>query len=287
MCEQKNYSKDERFNIWYDKKESGTYRKSSTNIHIIHLTDIHLYLGSKPEEKKGQKSAFSNVCDKIQQRFKKETTYILITGDLANSNDAVTINKEFDEFVKILKDKLNGFENILLCPGNHDYGSGGFIYRKDSHAYFNELFKNTTVIDSLKEKPLPDEKILFIGLNSMTNPNRFNYTLRANNGKINNDDLTSLTNIRTSSEFKDYIKIIYMHHAAFTEDCPEKPKKKIINSKKFEDELKEPNQTSILLYGHRHIDREPFNPEDKDNIHVIESNALYKADGYYVIEIKQ
>ncbi len=81
---------------------------------IIHLSDLHLGYSDCIEK---AERIFQNII----KREKTEGTVIIITGDIVDKGAS---KEDLVAGLKLLAElRGNGF-TVLLCPGNHDYGTG-------------------------------------------------------------------------------------------------------------------------------------------------------------------
>lgn len=135
--------------------------KGLNALNIIHLTDLHFDSNAKLARLTAL--AHSEFITNID----KETTYLLITGDIATKGDIISYQfaQPFIEDVFIKTGKIKR-SNIILCPGNHDFA------RANGLAAFNEFSR------SVRDDPVfifnsdnvileKVDDILFCSLNSM------------------------------------------------------------------------------------------------------------------------
>ena len=126
-------------------------------INILHISDLHLE-DFKPEDKDLIKSRFQekNFIDKLFSSIKKycsELTYIIITGDLANTGSS----KEYfivREFLDKMMQELE-FEKgrVLICPGNHDIN-----WKKSQKAFYNAA---ANALNNEEDAPKENESYKF------------------------------------------------------------------------------------------------------------------------------
>ncbi|XCN72488.1 MAG: metallophosphoesterase [Candidatus Electrothrix aestuarii] len=124
---------------------------------IIHLTDLHIGIDECDQVMK-------NIVANIKEKTTPASDYIIvITGDLVDKvDDSLSTYMQAKEYIDELKQ--SGFNNILIVPGNHDYGTGNH-QEKEYVGLFNKTFLGNEFI----KYPILDriDEIAFIGLNSM------------------------------------------------------------------------------------------------------------------------
>ncbi|HPO14542.1 MAG TPA: metallophosphoesterase [Candidatus Hydrogenedentes bacterium] len=203
---------------------------------IIHLSDAHAgyqVCGARMDQ------IVTNII------FRKEPAsdyVVVVTGDLVND---ATEERNYPE-VKSYLDRLTsaGFE-VLVIPGNHDYGTGTL----GSKAYV-DLFKQTFFgrqdISYPKLDILAD--VAFIGLDSMAEELHWYDRLFAE-GELGSRQLSDLEKMLNSKKVKGCKKrVVYLHHHPF-EPLPLHGLK---DSTELGKVLKGKN-INALLYGHNHF----------------------------------
>jgi len=137
--------------VWFDTK----YYQSSGNT-LIWLSDLHLS-DRNYESRNGtiHKTLAQHICKCIDDCIDKRIGGLLITGDITSRAES----EGFDLAKQLLKDLNNELhfpvsaENILLCPGNHDFArettnlkcnaEPDFIYNKlENAAAYSEFYKS-------------------------------------------------------------------------------------------------------------------------------------------------
>jgi 3',5'-cyclic AMP phosphodiesterase CpdA len=208
-------------------------RKSDTNNikKIIHLSDIHI--GYEDCFQKAEK-----IVSNIIKREKTEGTVVLITGDIvdkgASKDDLVAGLKLIGEL------RGNGF-TVLLCPGNHDYGTG-YMNSAKTAENFLKIY--------LPEVSFPRLDIIgnvaFIGLDSTAGELEW-YNRFFADGKLGRVQRMALEKIMDDPAIQGKIKVVYLHHhpihfmpLMWLKD--RERLKKIIGGK-----------VDVLLFGHLHF----------------------------------
>jgi DNA repair exonuclease SbcCD nuclease subunit len=153
-------------------------------MNIIHLTDIHIgaddCLGGPDTEERDAKIIFDNIVANIIADYgpNANENVIAITGDLvddATKGDEINISVGGNQIsapkqYKDAKDQINRLSNagfqVLVIPGNHDYGSGGMGYSKYVKKFKEVFFGNDSITYPKLDWDIHHE-IAFIGLDSM------------------------------------------------------------------------------------------------------------------------
>ena len=208
---------------------------------IIHMSDLHI--GFNNFSDRFHKIVIKLINDVIS---KPSEFIIIITGDLVdNANNSNSI-KQIKYELNLLKEA--DFENILVVPGNHDYGTGSLGDKK-----FVDLFKkNFFIKDCIYPKLDIIDNIAFIGLDSMAAELHWYDRLWAE-GEIGREQLKRLNNILRKDDIQSCKKrVIYLHHHPFDR----KPFHQLKDSKKLGDIINGVKKDGIsidaILYGHNH-----------------------------------
>ena len=176
-------------------------------IKIAHVSDLHFHIASAKNRetlsllRKVKKAySFDSRCD-----------YLLATGDITDDGDKIQYRKAFAA--------LKPFKgNLLLAPGNHDYGPLGNLYSEYSAKSFDEyLLKKLSIphryLDKLPAVDVLDDaegtQVLAVGLNSVVNTEiPFDFA----RGEIGENQLTALQEVLSDKKHRDRYKLVYLHH---------------------------------------------------------------------------
>ena len=144
--------------------------------------------------------------------------------------------------------KEAGFEDILVIPGNHDYGTGSRGNKKYVHLFKQSFFNEN------RDYPLVDiiDRVAFIGLDSMAEELHWYDRLWAQ-GELGKKQLNRLSSIFTSDDVVTCKKrVIYLHHHPFDQ----RPLHQLKDTNKRHDVLMNAVNGGIsidaILYGHNH-----------------------------------
>jgi len=233
---------------------------------ILHLSDLHL----KPSKKHQNYLHTQNLFTEIQNNFSPDSTKIIISGDLG---DGRKINKEYAHLKYLIHTHLAAFD-IMICPGNHDYGGYGSLQRKNKN--LPAEYKTVLLgLPNIVSKPLTNDdfptcnafdveigdddgnqtcKIYCIGLNSMEAEVKRIFTRFGAHGTIGCDQLRRLHDIITAIEKRREPEngnerskiIVYLHHHPFYHV----PFMILKDEKVFHNVIK--NRIDVLLFGHHH-----------------------------------
>lgn len=202
---------------------------------IIHLSDTHVGYGDLA-------ARLGDIVTKmISQRTPAEDYVVVVTGDLV---DDATREGSYEE-ASVHYDRLKeaGFD-VLVVPGNHDYGSGSLIYPK-----YVEKFKKHFYGRAEVGYPKLDliGNISFVGLDSMSEELNWYDRLFAE-GELGKAQLERLSEILGSESVRksEYV-VVYLHHHPFHPW--------LLHQLKDSEELGEvlqAHRVDALLFGHNH-----------------------------------
>ncbi|MEO5375238.1 MAG: metallophosphoesterase [Alphaproteobacteria bacterium] len=202
---------------------------------IIHLSDLHIGLDDCARR-------MGLLVQAIAFAKKPASNYVIvITGDIVNNAFDSSLIPEALSFIKKLKD--SGYD-VLIAPGNHDYGSGA-LADKDLVAPFKKAFFG----DPKQEFPKLDiiDGVAFVGIDSMKGELGFIDRIGAE-GEITSKQLGKLDEILKRKDVQDCAKrVVYLHHHPFDP----RPFHGLKDSAALENVLKDA-KVSALLYGHNH-----------------------------------
>ncbi|MDO8141168.1 MAG: metallophosphoesterase [Candidatus Brocadiales bacterium] len=225
---------------------------------IVHLTDLHL--GYEDDVVNSAK-----IVDRVKTWIMTNCTprsdyVIVITGDLVNNaNVQAQWDLSVDLIQKLSEPAPTGEKyEILLVPGNHDYGTGSNADPKFVPIFKQQYFNNSGVVYPLVKivgNDTTHEKVAFIGLDSNEGELNPRDELLAD-GEIGDPQLGELgRRLRRDDVRECAYRVVYLHHHPF-----ESPVFKfghwLKDRKKLEDVLKVAAADGIrvdaLLFGHNH-----------------------------------
>ena len=208
---------------------------------ILHMSDLHI----------GYKN-FSETFHEIVIKLiggvvgNPSDFIVIITGDLVENANNSESYKQIKDELNYLKDA--GYENILVIPGNHDYGTGSLGDKKFVNLFKQNFFNgnsNYPIINII-------DNIAFIGLDSMAEELHWYDRLWAE-GELGSEQLNRLNNLLRKDNIQSCKKrVIYLHHHPFDR----KPLHQLKDSNKLCEILESAINNSIsidaILYGHNH-----------------------------------
>lgn len=218
---------------------------------LLHLSDLHIGRGSNFEN---VKIIFERIDNKYNEYDEKPV--IVITGDITDDGK----RWQYKLTKQLLESHISKGFQILLCPGNHDYGKNGIIAKRESIARYERYlsqdidFPVVTRIGNCH----------FIAVDSMEDE-RDTLDRFGAEGEIGDDQLYDLNcDIETiKKEYPHDRIIVYLHHHPFYYDFFLRLK----DADDFKEVIK--NKVDILLFGHKHVEKRLKNKEGKYGIDLI------------------
>jgi len=203
---------------------------------IIHFSDLHIGY-------KNLGDRFQIIVENLVVVKQPASDYvILITGDLVD--DATVPSNYSLAHRSIEKLEREGYE-VLVIPGNHDYGTGADASR-DFVARFKQEFYGTLNVVYPKVDVIGS--IAFLGLDSMAEEVNWYDQLGAE-GELGEAQLKRLGERLKDDHVRACEKrVVYLHHHPFDPRFVHELK----DAKKLEAVLKENGNVDALLYGHNH-----------------------------------
>jgi len=199
---------------------------------IIHLSDLHIGY-----QDCGTKAA--KIIENIIKYEDPKVSIIIITGDIV---ERARQAKDFTLALELMARLKQGNFKVLLCPGNHDYGTG-FINSRKNAREFRRLF-----IPEVANFPYLDifGNTAFIGLDSNEAELHW-YDRFFADGELGALQLTKLDKMLNDPQLKDKTKVVYLHHHPYSR----LPFHCLKDSQKLKKVIE--NRIDVLLYGHLHL----------------------------------
>lgn len=218
---------------------------------IIHLSDLHVGYEEKSKDI-DTSDTLEDMIDRLIYLFDKDEHIVVITGDIVDdaTNDD-QMQKAIDHLERI---KKAGF-NLLVAPGNHDYGTGTKATEEGMKKFKNAVFDN-------EEEGFPKfdaiDGIAFIGLDSMQGEIEDGEGNTWADGKLGETQLEELNHLLSKDPdvAACQYKVVYLHHHPIY--IPKYLKdmiKKVFHGLEDGSALKkiiEKHQIHALLFGHDH-----------------------------------
>ncbi len=263
---------------------------------IIHLTDMHIgaddCLGGPGANERDAKIIFENIVGNIIADCGQNASenIIIITGDLVDDTtkgDEINISvggklvsapKQYKDAKELIDRLTNAGFQVLVIPGNHDYGSGGKGYSKYVKKFKEVFFESEDVTYPKLDWDIHD-KIAFIGLDSMaailTEDRTEEVSFGDDNedealdgidgtnyadgyrtgylgayGKLGEEQLKDLDDMLYSVRAAEHI-VVYLHHFPFHQKFLKETVHGLHDHKRLEKIIRR-RRVSAFLFGHNH-----------------------------------
>lgn len=217
---------------------------------FIHLSDLHL----TSDENNLENQMADHLIKWLKVRYSQtQKPAILITGDLVDNGKGV----EYQQAQNMLLDLKNGGFQLIICPGNHDYGRNGIHLRDAASDLFFEYIERDVLNDAgsaidmaslyPKVTAFDPEKVVFFGLDSTEGnmDNLWNLHLLAD-GVVGKEQREQLHDCLVQERYAEYKKIVYLHSHPW-ELIPGHGLK---DGQQLIKEIK--NKVDIICFGHYH-----------------------------------
>lgn len=214
---------------------------------IIHLSDIHI-------GKSNNKERFDLVVTWIlNNKDLHNLRVVVITGDIVDDG---SLNQYMEAQAQIEKLTSEGFD-VLVTPGNHNYGSNGIVESPECVDRFERFINEHNGYIYPYYQIVND--YVFIVLDSMLEEIKEREIWGAQ-GELGKEQLSALDQILNMKSTK---KIVALHHHPFYYNYFLKLRddelfKKVIDSR-----------INCLLFGHKHVEKRFTEKEKKYNIDII------------------
>lgn len=247
---------------------------------FVHISDLHV------GEHGTRNSLVKKLVDKIIKHYssEREKPVVLITGDLVHDGR----QEQFNEADQLLFKLKNAGFQLLMCPGNHDYGETGLDDDYQARQRYNQFAMKLITRESDPDSGVQNIKngqwnypivnkyddVYFVGLDTMQGVFRLSWYYRflakfTAAGWLGQSQLTKLEsiikNIRQKSS--DATIILYMHHHPFNFNFR-------FRVMKLHDRLRLhkiiKNQVNILLFGHNHVEKRLWDKQKQNGIGIVQ-----------------
>jgi len=247
---------------------------------IVHISDLHV------GEHGTRDALVEKLFNKIINQYAsiREKPLILITGDLVHDGEA----SQFHAAEKLMN-KLHtaGFQ-ILMCPGNHDYGQQGLSDDHQSRQLYNRFAMQFTTRSSDNDSGFQNiqggqwnypmvnkyDDTYFIGLDTMQGVFRLSwwyrfaasFTAAGWLGKSQLDKLEVAIQ-KVKQKRPDATIVLYMHHHPFYFNFRYRAMK-LHDRQRLHQMIA--NKVDILLFGHNHVEKRLQEQERKHGIAIVQ-----------------
>jgi predicted MPP superfamily phosphohydrolase len=217
-------------------------------LQILHLSDLHIGKAT------GERPNLNVIVNKTMNTWggAQSKPLVIITGDISNDGKV----DQFEEARGFLDPLYKAGFQLLIIPGNHDYGPVGILVQP--HRF--ETFKNRFYPDPEVDFPLKTEikGHVLIGLNSMEGHEHGIDVLLAD-GKLGPAQINKTVEILDNVKNRDKKQkiIVYLHHHPFLYpgQSPAYNAEEVIGHRLDDDQAfmeAISGRVDILLFGHEH-----------------------------------
>jgi len=247
---------------------------------FVHISDLHV------GEHGTRDALVEKLIDKIVRHYarEREKPLVLITGDFVHDGK----QEQFNQADKLLFKLHNAGFQMLMCPGNHDYGETGLADDFQARQRYTRFaMKLTTrksdpdsgvqnIRDGQWNYPIVNkyDNDYFIGLDTMQGVFRLSWYYRfwagfTAAGWLGQSQLTKLESIMATIRRKNENAniILYMHHHPFNFNFR-------FRVMQLHDRLRLhkiiKNKVSILLFGHNHVERRLWDKQKQNGIGIVQ-----------------
>lgn len=221
--------------------------------YILQISDLHIG-GKKRELKK-----FTKIKDFLLNSYDrpKETTMIIITGDLTNQPDEGFYASAKENIAQLVN---SGFK-VWPVPGNHDLSIAGWLLPKNARTFDKNYIEENPFLKGFTNTEYPHVKTdggyHFFALNSMDRSYPGLHIAKGAVGSRQRDELKKRLKAGRSQGGKN---IVFLHHHPFDFDHLIERKlgrarEKLIHGMEQGSILMQllSEQTDILIFGHEHF----------------------------------
>lgn len=257
---------------------------------VVHISDLHVGEHATRDALVGK--LFTKIINKYGQN--REKPLILITGDFVHDGEASQY-QQAEKFMNRLH--TAGFQ-ILMCPGNHDYGQQGLSEDYESLTRYNRFAMQFTTRKSDNDSGFQNiqgnqwnypvvnkyDDTYFIGLDTMQGVFRLSwwyrflagFTAAGWLGKPQLDKLdAAIKNIKQKSPNSTIV--LYMHHHPFYFNFRFRAMQ-LHDRRRLHQMIA--NKVDILLFGHNHVEKRLQDKERQHGIDIVQvfGNCVHDLD---------
>ena len=212
---------------------------------IIHLTDLHIGYGDL--DKKLSK-LISNLIYAMQPA---KDYVVLVTGDISENGN---IKENFHRANDLLKKLKQAGYDVLVVPGNHDYGDGITPFKENIRSFRKNFYGSASVefpkLDVIID-PDDGSSIAFIGLDSMAGGYDFLEPRVLAQGYLGEKQLKDLDAMLAGADAAAAGKrVVYLHHHPIDKNVS-----MMLKDSEGLAEVLGGHSVDALLFGHKHQGR--------------------------------
>ncbi len=145
---------------------------SESKIILLHLTDLHfgdVHSTSMSLQNFSYNDIALLIAETLRAKFSENKMIVALGGDLTNKGEPRKYQYAH-EFLRTLQDNLKGYEiDFILCPGNHDIGTGKENCFSEFNIFTGELTRKEDFIYTDTKTSVVFEKynLAFVSANSV------------------------------------------------------------------------------------------------------------------------
>lgn len=208
-------------------------------VKVIHLSDLHIHGSMKKADNQNAETIVKYLLGKYAGA-PKENTYVVITGDCVDDAGP----RQFRRLQENILSQLSEVFTVLAVPGNHDYAYAGNFFAEDGperfRSYVSEYIGDNGTYPYKRVNE--DERVLLLGLDSADKYDKKWFA----EGVVGSHQRDELGGILNSEEYKEYFKIVYLHHHPFLRDYG-------MALREHEELLRLfVERVDLVLFGHKH-----------------------------------
>lgn len=243
-----NQNRDFIKNTNLETNTENNYISDESELHILHISDMHLIDQSQSEK------LFTQLRLDLKRELSiDKLSYVIVSGDIGNKSTETEYNAALSFFNKLSNDFCVKNEKIMIVPGNHDLNwdlskqsfyfeesesfnpdlkkcykvEGGYsvlipdseskkFYNFNKFLYFPIYHDNYPVDFSFQTKTIEDEEnmVVIIGFNSAWNINH----IGRKDASINNDTLNHVICQYSEKKYDNWLKMCVWHHPVSGEE---------------------------------------------------------------------
>lgn len=247
---------------------------------FVHISDLHV--GEHATRDALVEKLFNKIIQKYAQL--REKPLILITGDFVHDGEA----EQYQKAEKLMnKLHMAGYQ-VLMCPGNHDYGQQGLSDDHEARQRYNRFAMQFTTRKSDNDSGFQNiqsgqwnfpivnkfDDTYFIGLDTMQGVFRLSwwhrflasFTAAGSLGTPQLDKLDAAIKKIKQKQANSTI-VLYMHHHPFYFNFRFRAMQ-LHDRQRLHQMIA--NKVDILLFGHNHVEKRLQNEEREHGIGIVQ-----------------
>lgn len=247
---------------------------------IVHISDLHV--GEHATRDGLVDKLFKKIINKYAQE--REKPLIVITGDLVHDGET----SQYQQAEKLMNKLHSAGFQILMCPGNHDYGQQGLSEEHEARQSYTRFAMQFTTRQSDNDSGFQNiqggqwnfpvvnkyNDTYFIGLDTMQGVFRLSWWSRflagfTAAGWLGTPQLDKLEAAIQKIKHKspNSTVILYMHHHPFYFNFRFRAMQ-LHDRQRLHNMIA--NKVDILLFGHNHVEKRLHDQERKHGIDIVQ-----------------